>query len=93
MTDLSPLVRRPCWHLKRDVSVLLDGTVPLCRDCVRNEIVLGKLFDESGPNDPGSVLARLEAAWAAGEAYHRLHIEGRHPEPCAGCDEYYTYNA
>ena len=93
VTDLSPLVRRPCWHLKRDVSVLLDGTVPLCRDCVRNEIVLGKLFDESGPNDPGSVLARLEAAWAAGEACHRLHIEGRHPEPCAGCDEYYTYNA
>jgi len=90
VADLSPLVRRPCWHLKRDMAVLIDGTVPLCRECARGEIVLGNAF---------SSRSGLADAWAAGEAYHLAHIEsclGRgaaYPEPCAACDEYYTYNA
>jgi spiro-SPASM protein len=90
VADLSPLTRKPCWHIKRDMAVLLDGTVPLCRDCARNEIVLGNAF---------SSRHGLADAWTAGEAYHRAHIEsclGRgapYPEPCAACDEYYTYNA
>ena len=91
VTDLSPLSRKPCWHLKRDLSVLLDGTIPLCRDCVRGEIVLGSLFGAG--EGPEAVLARLAAAWEAGEAFHRLHIAGDYPEACKACDEYYTYNA
>jgi spiro-SPASM protein len=88
VSDLSPLVRHPCWHLKRDMSILIDGIVPLCRDCARNEVVLGEAFS------PGA----LAAAWAAGESYHRAHVaaqrgEGAYPEPCGACDEYYTYNA
>ena len=87
--DLSPLLRRPCWHLKRDLAVLLDGTVPLCRECARGEIVLGSAFGPGG----------LEAAWKAGDALHLDHVaagrgeSSRYPEPCTGCDEYYTYNA
>jgi len=89
VSDLSPLLRRPCWHLKRDLAVSLDGSVPLCRECVRGEAMLGNAFAEGG----------LEAAWAAGEAYHAAHIEAGtvpgsgYPQPCAACDEYYTYNA
>jgi len=90
VTDLSPLVRRPCWHLKRDFSVLLDGTVPLCRDCVRSEIKLGNVFDGPGLE---SIEERLESLWKAGERYHELHVSGEYPPPCAVCDEYYTYNA
>lgn len=95
VTDLSPLVRRPCWHLKRDLSVLIDGGVPLCRDCVRNEIRLGSLFGESGDDvrDAAAIEARLAAIWKAGEEYHRLHVAGDYPAPCKACDEYYTYNA
>jgi spiro-SPASM protein len=90
ISDLSPLLRRPCWHLKRDLSVLLDGTVPLCRECVRGELVLGNAFS----SDSG-----LAEAWAAGEAYHLAQVGaslgkgGAYPAPCAACDEYYTYNA
>jgi spiro-SPASM protein len=89
VTDLSPLVRRPCWHIKRDISILLDGTVPLCRDFSHGTIVLGDVF-ASG--------AGLAAAWDAGGAYHEAHIEACRsgegfPEPCKDCDEYYTFNA
>jgi len=90
VSDLSPLARRPCWHLKRDLSVLLDGGIPLCRDCVRGEVMLGNAF--ASPRG-------LAEAWAAGEAYHLAHVrasltgDAAYPPPCAACDEYYTYNA
>ncbi|MGO8695945.1 MAG: spiro-SPASM protein [Rectinemataceae bacterium] len=89
VSDLSPLVRRPCWHLKRDLVIGMDGTVPLCRECVRGEIVVGNAFSEGG----------LREAWEAGEAFHAAHVEAclrpgsSYPQPCAVCDEYYTYNA
>ncbi len=92
VTDLSPLVRRPCWHLKRDFSVLLDGSVPLCRDCVRSEIMLGNVFGDGNPGIE-SIKERLDSLWKAGERYHELHVSGEYPPPCAVCDEYYTYNA
>ncbi len=88
VADLSPLVRRPCWHLKRDLAILIDGTVTLCRECARKEIVLGHAFEAKG-----EVPAGIRAAWEAGEAQHLLHVQGAWPAPCASCDEYYTYNA
>jgi spiro-SPASM protein len=89
VSDLSPLVRRPCWHLKRDLAIGIDGTIFLCRECVRGEVLLGQAFAEGG----------LRAAWEAGEAFHTAHVEASlrpgssYPPPCAVCDEYYTYNA
>jgi spiro-SPASM protein len=95
VSDLSPLARRPCWHLKRDLSVLLDGTVPLCRDFSHGDLVLGNAFEARGGRPAG-----LAAAWAAGDAFHAEHIEACRPggsspfpAPCEACDEYYTYNA
>ena len=95
VSDLSPLARRPCWHLKRDLSVLLDGSVPLCRDASQAGVVLGNAFEGRDGRPAG-----LAAAWAAGAAYHDRHIEScrsggsaSFPTPCEGCDEWYTYNA
>jgi spiro-SPASM protein len=81
VTDLSPLKRFPCWHLKRDVTVLLDGRVCLCREDLKAEHVLGNLFE-----------APLEEIWTAGEPYYRAHIQQRYPELCSHCDEYYSFN-
>jgi spiro-SPASM protein len=81
VTDLSPLVRRPCWHLMREICVLLDGTVPVCREDLGNTTVLGNAF-----TDP------LEAIWKNGEPLYLDHVARRYPGPCAGCDEYYTFS-
>ncbi|MCK5248948.1 MAG: spiro-SPASM protein [Spirochaetaceae bacterium] len=79
--DLSPLERFPCWHLKRDMPVLIDGSVPICRDDLGRRDVLGNVFKDD-----------LETLWNAGDALHRKQAAGESPGPCADCDEYYTFN-
>jgi hypothetical protein len=81
VADLSPVRRFPCWHLKRDMAVLLDGTVPLCKEDVRAGTRLGNAFEED-----------LELIWDRAQATYRSHISGSYPGICAACDEYYTYN-
>jgi spiro-SPASM protein len=91
-SDLSPVERQPCWHLMRDMPILLDGTVPCCReelsvfDGVKDK-TLGNVFFDS-----------LETIWSRGEKFYvqQCTLAGsKEPEyqgSCAGCDEYYTYN-
>ena len=81
VTDLSPLTRFPCWHIKRDLVVLLDGVVPVCREDIRASHVLGNIFDDS-----------IDEIWSRGNVWYEQHISKDYPELCRSCDEYYTYN-
>jgi spiro-SPASM protein len=81
VADLSPITRFPCWHLKRDMAILLDGTVPLCREDVRVDTRLGNALQED-----------LAVIWARAQETYRAHLAGKYPGICAHCDEYYTYN-
>jgi spiro-SPASM protein len=81
VTDLSPLKRFPCWHLTRDFPILIDGSVPLCREDVEGRHLLGNILT----GDPASI-------WREGEEFHRRHVVGDYPRICAGCDEWYTFN-
>jgi len=81
VADLSPLKRFPCWHLKRDMAILLDGSVPLCREDLRRERLLGNAFRDD-----------LAVIWDRAREVYEGHGEGRYPPLCARCDEYYTYN-
>ncbi len=81
VTDLSPLKRFPCWHLQRDMYILLDGTVPMCREDFGNRYVLGNVFSDE-----------IEEIWGRGNKYYLDHLKGEYPEICKRCDEYYTYN-
>lgn len=79
--DLSPLERPPCWHLQRDLYVLVDGTVLLCREDLDASLALGNALREG-----------VERVWEAGGAHFGAHVEGRYPSLCERCDEYYTFN-
>ena len=79
--DLSPLVRSPCWHLKRDIPVLIDGSVPFCREDVAGVSALGNIFYDS-----------LADIFAANNGLYKSHIRAEYGGLCGKCDEYYTFN-
>ena len=96
-SDLSPVRRRPCWHIQRDMNILLDGRVPCCREDLEvlkgNGEVLGNVFTDD-----------LSRIWEKGASLYQEHCKagysGNNGFPgnssfrgvCAHCDEYYTYN-
>ena len=83
-SDLSPVQRQPCWHLMRDMPILLDGTVPLCRQQIAAQgggVILGNAFTEP-----------LDAIWERGQRLYNEQCMKKYDSLCAGCDEYYTYN-
>jgi len=78
--DLSPLHRIPCWHLKRDMTILADGNVPLCREYVLESHV-GNVLEEG-----------LESVWKKFNDRLSGHMKCQYEDKCELCDEYYTFN-
>jgi len=78
--DLAPLEREPCWHLRRDMDILLDGSVPLCRDLYDKEKLGNALQDD------------LADIWQKKDSLLAEHINKDYKGPCGNCDEYYTFN-
>ena len=81
VADLSPLKRTPCWHLKRDMSILIDGTVPLCREAVSVPESFGNAFTDD-----------LSLIWNGYHSVYEQHAACVYEGICGACDEYYTYN-
>ena len=87
--DLSPVNRLPCWHLRRDMTVLCDGTVPFC-------------FQLAFEQNAGNILSDgIEKVWGAFQKILESHLEclskEKNPEfpadnKCGICDESYTFN-
>ncbi|HEB11250.1 MAG TPA: spiro-SPASM protein, partial [Spirochaetales bacterium] len=73
--------RFPCWHIKRDVNILLDGSVPLCREDISAGHILGNVLK------PG-----LAEVWENGKVFYLEQLKGEYTDICQKCDEYYTYN-
>jgi len=85
-SDISPIIRQCCWHIMRDMPILINGTVPLCKEDIsilkgEKNRILGNVFTDS-----------LEDIWKKGEMYYKEHCEKNYKKPCTDCDEYYTYN-
>ncbi len=78
--DLRPVKRNCCWHLRRDMSILVDGSVPLCRQFMYGSVV-GNAFTDD-----------LETIWKASEERLVHHIEENYEGICQDCDEFYTCN-
>jgi spiro-SPASM protein len=84
-SDISPVIRQPCWHIMRDMPVLINGDVPLCRE---NLSVL-----KDGKDILGNVFAHsLESIWQNGGKFYTEQCVKKYAGLCAKCDEYYTYN-
>ncbi|MDR3300976.1 MAG: spiro-SPASM protein [Spirochaetaceae bacterium] len=86
--DISPVLRQPCWHIMRDMPILIDGTVVSCREAIvqtdaaeREAWTLGNIFNET----PDSI-------WTKGAWRYKKQCEGEYGSFCDKCDEYYTYN-
>lgn len=78
--DLAPLERIPCWHCKRDMTILNDGNVPPCREYLL-DMSCGNVFEEG-----------VDSIWKKMGGLAEEHIQGRYPDKCGTCDEYYTFN-
>jgi len=81
VADLSPLTRNPCWHIKRDMCILLDGTVPACKEDLYAERSYGN-----------ALVDRLPDIWEKTGAVYTQHTKCNYEGMCGACDEYYTYN-
>jgi spiro-SPASM protein len=90
-SDISPVTRQPCWHLMRDLPVLIDGTAPRCREELGalggqgsaglSSVILGNVWNDS-----------LETIWEQGGSFYLEQCGKKYTGICAECDEYYTYN-
>ncbi|MCL2277619.1 MAG: spiro-SPASM protein [Treponema sp.] len=90
-SDISPVIRQSCWHIMRDFPVLIDGTVPLCKENLsplkgEKDLILGNAFSDN-----------LSDIWKNGEKYYLEHSGKNFSSSllgglCEKCDEYYTYN-
>lgn len=80
--DLSPLERNPCWKLRRDMTVLCDGSVPECiNQFWQKDKVLGNVFEEN-----------LEKIWEKFDGNLKNQIDKKYLGLCKACDEHYTFN-
>jgi spiro-SPASM protein len=94
-SDLSPVIRQPCWHLMRDMPVLIDGTAPVCREDLA---ALGAALRGQAGGAANVFSDSLESVWERGQPLYERQCEKVYEGPperpglCAECDEYYTYN-
>ena len=89
--DLSPLERDPCWHLRRDLTILYNGDVLPCRACKTKAFSLsvGNVFTQG-----------LEELWYKNDELLKNHINKNYCcsgnsvkcANCEKCDEWYTFN-
>ena len=84
--DLSPVNRQTCWHVMRDMPILIDGTVPLCRQQIC------RTGTDSPVNLGNALTEPLDAIWEAGRRECNAGAGTQQDPLCAKCDEYYTYN-
>lgn len=78
--DLSPFTRTACRHLERDMYIMADGSVNICKQDVLGEMPIGNIFSE-----------HAAVIWEKNSGNYALSHKGK-LDYCKGCSEWYTYN-
>lgn len=85
VSDMTPLERYSCWHLRRDLFIRANGDIAYCKQTV-----------DQTKNSARGNLAKddLASLWAAQRADFVANYQEKYPShlPCAQCDEYFTFN-
>lgn len=81
VVDLSPVERFACWHIKRDINVLVDGRVVLCKEDVGATTDFGNIITDG----VASCFENLNSCY-------EKQCRGCYDGLCKNCDEYYTFN-
>ena len=68
--DLSPIERNVCWHLRRDMNILTNGDVVLCREYVLDNVI-GNVFKDD-----------LETIWKQMDKALISQLEGKTDKKC-----------
>ncbi len=82
-SDLSPVVRTPCWHLQRDLYIHSDGKVGFCKQDIDEGIGNATINEKTLPE-----IWRLQE-----DAFKNDYNQNYSKIPdCSLCDEWYTFN-
>ncbi|MBN8221180.1 MAG: spiro-SPASM protein [Spirochaetes bacterium] len=85
VSDMTPLERYSCWHLRRDLFIRANGDVAFCKQTVdpAKKTARGNLANDT-----------LADLWSNQRADFVANYQGKYPShlPCADCDEYFTFN-
>lgn len=85
VSDMTPLERYSCWHLRRDLFVRANGDVAFCKQTV----------DQSKNSARGNLdKDSLADIWQNQRTDFVANFRSQYPAhlPCATCDEYFTFN-
>lgn len=85
VSDMTPLERYACWHLRRDLFVRANGDIAFCKQTV----------DQSKNSARGNLTKdKLADIWANQRADFTANYHAKYPAhlPCVACDEYFTFN-
>lgn len=81
VVDISPVDRFPCWHLARDFFVMIDGSVPICKERFAEGPYVGNVFKDG-----------IAAVWDRLKEYWDMHVKETYPDFCLSCKEYFNFN-
>lgn len=81
VVDLAPITRFPCYHLARDLVVLLNGHVVQCSQAQNSKHIIADLSTQN-----------MEEVWKQNEKTYITQVKNNYPDICKSCDEYYTVN-
>jgi spiro-SPASM protein len=85
VSDMTPLERYSCWHLRRDLFIRANGDIAFCKQTI----------DQTKNSARGNLSKdALADIWSAQRKDFVLNFQQKYPShlPCAGCDEYFTFN-